>query len=60
VAAYPAPTYQWFKNGAAIRGATSAILKIDSVQAADAGSYTFTATNISGATTSGKAALTVN
>jgi pectinesterase len=60
VAAYPAPTYQWFKNGAAISGATSATLKIDSVQTADAGSYNFTATNASGATTSDKAALTVN
>ena len=60
VAAYPAPTYQWFRNGTAISGATSATLKIDSVQAANAGSYTFRATNASGTTTSDKAALTVN
>jgi hypothetical protein len=60
VAALPAPTFQWFKNGTAISGATSATLKLDSVRPADAGSYTVTPANASGAATSEKATLTVN
>jgi len=60
VVANPTPTYQWSKNGAAIAGATSSNYSISNVQASDAGSYTVTATNSQGSTTSNVATLTVN
>lgn len=61
VASSTAPlTYQWSKNGSAIAGATSANYSIASAQAADAGSYTVTATNSGGSATSNAATLTVN
>jgi pectinesterase len=59
VAAIPPATYQWFKNGAAIRGATASTLKLASVRPGDAANYTVTATNTSGAVTSRAAALKV-
>ncbi len=37
--ATPAPTYQWFKNGKAIKGATSATLTINKFTAKSAGRY---------------------
>ncbi|MEY2880303.1 MAG: hypothetical protein RLZZ15_2683 [Verrucomicrobiota bacterium] len=55
----PQPTLQWFKNGAAIAGATDYTLVLPGVSSADAGNYTVTATNASGAVTSAAAALTV-
>ncbi len=58
--ALPAPSYQWFKNGAPISGATNATLKLSNLSAADAGAYTVTATNASGSATSSAAALMVN
>jgi len=59
VAAIPAATYQWFKNGAAIRGATGATLKLDNVQAGGAAGYFVTVTNGSGSATIRAAALMV-
>ena len=59
VAAIPAVAYQWFKNGTAIRGAKSAILKIERVRAKDAGVYTVTVVNESGSATSRGAVLTL-
>lgn len=56
----PTPTYQWFKNGAEIGGATSATLTLNNVQTGDAANYTVTITNNVGAVTSNQAALTVN
>jgi kumamolisin len=41
----PAPTLQWFLNGAAIAGATSSTLVMTGATAANAGSYTCVATN---------------
>jgi hypothetical protein len=55
----PAPTFQWFLNGAAIPSATSSTLVITNVSAANAGSYTCTATNASGSKTSDAATLNV-
>jgi uncharacterized delta-60 repeat protein len=52
--------YQWYKNGAAILGATNATYTIAQVQAVDAGSYTVTVTNFLGNVTSAAATLTVN
>lgn len=55
----PSPTYQWFKNGVAIPGATSAALALNAVTSADVGTYTLKATNSAGSVTSSGAALTV-
>ena len=55
----PAPTYQWFLNGVAISGATSATYSVASAATTDAGSYTVVATNPAGNAT-GSATLTVN
>jgi hypothetical protein len=56
----PAPTCQWFFNGAPIGGATSATLSLTNVQSANAGSYTVALTNSTSTVTSNTATLTVN
>ena len=56
---WPSPTYQWSFNGAAIPGAVGNSLTLAYVQAADAGSYTVTASNDSGSVTSNPATLTI-
>ena len=58
-AAVPAAAYQWFRNGAAIAGATGSTLKLDRVGHADAGTYSVTLSNASGSATSGGAELAV-
>jgi len=58
-AAIPEASYQWFKNGRVIIGATNTVLYIKNVSAADAGSYSVTIKNPSGSVTSKKATLTV-
>jgi hypothetical protein len=45
-------TYQWFKNGAAIPGATGILYSIPAAQAADAASYSVVVTNSAGAASS--------
>jgi PKD repeat protein len=55
----PAPTYQWRKDGAAISGATTTTFTLNSVSAADAGTYTVVATNSAGSVTSSGALLSV-
>ena len=55
----PAPTFQWFLNGASISGGKTGTLTINNVKAAGAGLYTAVATNIDGTATSGAATLTV-
>jgi pectate lyase len=52
-------TYQWFRDGAAIAGATSEALLLRGVTAADAGSYTVQVSNAGGTTTSNAATLTI-
>jgi glucose/arabinose dehydrogenase len=52
-------TYQWKKSGVNISGATSTTYTIPTVTAANAGSYTVTATNSYGSATSTAATLTV-
>jgi alpha-tubulin suppressor-like RCC1 family protein len=54
-----AATYQWFKDGNAITGATATTYTIASTTAASAGNYALVATNWLGSTTSTVAALTV-
>lgn len=52
--------YQWFKNGSALSGATSSLYTVGSAAMADAGSYTVTASNPNGSTTSQPATVTVS
>jgi polygalacturonase len=52
-------TYQWKKNSASIDGATSTTLTLTNVQPSDAGTYTVTAANGIGSTTSTAALLSV-
>lgn len=59
VSSSTAVTYQWKKDGVAIAGATSLYFSKNNVQASDAGSYTVTATNSVGSTTSSAARVTV-
>ena len=61
VAAGTAPlSYQWYKDGAEVSGATDASYTISSVTSSDAGSYTVTVSNSIGSVTSSAATLTVN
>lgn len=53
-------TYQWFKNGGAINGATAATYTIANAQSGNTGSYTVRITNAAGSTLSNAAALFVN
>jgi len=52
-------TYQWFKNGVAIAGATSATLTLTDVTTNNAASYSVVVTNAAGSVTSGNAVLAV-
>ena len=53
-------SYQWYKNGIAITGATAASYKVDDCRAAASlGSYTVKVTNVAGSVTSSAAVLTV-
>ncbi|MCX6925656.1 MAG: immunoglobulin domain-containing protein, partial [Verrucomicrobia bacterium] len=57
----PFPTYQWFKNGTPISGATGTVLSLGPAQAIHAGSYTVVASNPLGSVVSAPpAVLTVN
>jgi hypothetical protein len=55
----PAPTFQWYRNGAAVGGATGASLSIPNAQATNAGQYTVVISNALGSVTSSAAVLTV-
>ena len=59
VSGYPAPKYQWLKNGASFSGATNATLTITNVQAGDAATYSVIITNSAGSMTSSNVTLTV-
>jgi hypothetical protein len=52
-------TYQWYKGGTAISGATSASYTISATATSDAGSYYVTVTNTGGSVTSSTVTLTV-
>ncbi len=56
-AGFPAPTYQWFKGGSAIAGATNAILEFPQFLELDAGTYRVVASNVVGAVSSSEAVL---
>jgi sugar lactone lactonase YvrE len=55
----PTPTFQWYKDGVAVPGATSAILNFPNAQPAQTGTYRVTATNPLGTVTSNSATLTI-
>jgi hypothetical protein len=59
VAAFPAPTYQWRKNGTAISGATRSTFTLASATRINAGNYDVVVINALGSTTSPAATLTV-
>jgi hypothetical protein len=52
--------YQWYRNGVAISGASSASYTLASVQPADSGVYSVVVSNAAGSTTSSNATLVVN
>ena len=57
----PAPTYQWYKNGAAINGAFSSSYSTPATVVTDSGTvFKVTVTNVAGSATSNNATLTVN
>jgi hypothetical protein len=55
----PAPTYQWYKGGNVIAGATGPRLVLSGTTSSSAGGYNCVATNAGGSTTSNAAGLTV-
>ena len=55
----PTLTYQWWKDGQALGGATSSSLPFDSVRSANAGVYSVVVTNATGSVRSDNATLTV-
>jgi hypothetical protein len=59
IATGSANTYQWWKDNAAISGATSATLSLSNLTVASAGSYTVVITNSAGSATSAAATLSL-
>jgi len=59
-ASAPSYTYQWYRNGTAITGATNATYSIASVTTTNSGNYNVTATNTCGTYSSNTIALTVS
>jgi pectin methylesterase-like acyl-CoA thioesterase len=57
--AIPAATYQWFRNGKPIAGATAQTLSLAAVLASDTGRYTVSVSNAAGLTVSRAATLTM-
>lgn len=53
-------SYQWYKNGTTILGATTAAYTINSVTLSDAGNYSVIVRNTAGSVTSNSVALTVS
>jgi hypothetical protein len=48
----PAPSYQWFRNGVAIAGATSPVLRLANLQNSSVGQYSVRVTNVLGSVSS--------
>ncbi|MGE4131861.1 MAG: immunoglobulin domain-containing protein [Bdellovibrionales bacterium] len=55
----PAPSFQWYKNGAELAGATSATYQVSAASAQDAGTYAVQVYNSAGSITSNNATVTV-
>lgn len=60
VSGSPTLTYQWYKNGVLIPGATSMTLQINNVSTTDIGKYNLTAKNSCGTVSSDTAQLNLN
>jgi|GEM_PF-3458943 len=60
VDAFPAPQYQWLRNGAPLLGATNRLLILPELARTNAGLYSLVVSNGFGSTTSPAAALTAN
>lgn len=58
--AVPPPSYQWFKDGVRIEGATQEVLKIERVRTEDVGSYLVVVSNEIGEIASAAANLAAN
>jgi glucose/arabinose dehydrogenase len=58
--ASPSAAYQWFLDGVPITGATNAMLVLANASAANAGTYTCTATNSAGSINSADAVLAID
>src|SRR2546423_914719 len=56
---FPAPTFQWRRNGVNLTGATSATLTLSAVRTSDAGRYDVVVANSIGSATSATATLVV-
>jgi hypothetical protein len=56
----PAPTFQWYRNGTLLPGATAATLTVDSGQVGAVGRYTVVVANAAGQVTSTAASLEVS
>ncbi len=52
-------SYQWFREGVAITGATQPVLRLTALAAADAGNYSVTVSNAQGSVSSNAAGLVV-
>lgn len=52
-------SYQWYKDGSPLAGATGSTLNLSNVQATDAGGYSIVVSNVAGAATSNTATLSV-
>jgi hypothetical protein len=52
-------SFQWFKNGSSISGATDSLLVVTNSQLADIGSYSVLVTNVAGSVTSDSAKLSI-
>ena len=59
IASGESPSYQWYKGGSVIAGATSATYTIGSASEADAGAYTVVVSNSAGSVTSNAATISV-
>lgn len=57
---YPAPSYQWLKNGVPIAGWTNPSLTLDGLSTNDVAVFTLVATNPAGSATSRSATLTLS
>ncbi len=53
-------SYQWYRGGTAITGATGSTFRIDGLSAAEVGTYTVTASNALGAASSAPAVVSLN
>jgi hypothetical protein len=56
---FPSPTFQWYRGGTVIAGATAASYAVVAAAAGDAGSYSVTVSNPAGTATSSAAVVSV-